>query len=401
VSDQPINVRRHIAIGCYLLVGIYLLVALYLLSGFIQPGWFYRSGVPAGADFLQIWAGSSLAAQGRAAAVYDPAALKQVETAIVGGDFAKFALWHYPPSFLLMMLPLSALNYLAALAVWLFIPLTAFLLILYGIYPDRLTIWLSLASMGTVQNLCYGQGAFLVGALLGGGLLLVDRRPLLAGILFGLVINYKPHLVALILVAFLAGGHWRALTSLAATCAILTLASLGVFGLPTWLAFWHDLPVMRAHLGEADLWGRFPTVFCGVRLLGGGPGLAMALQLLTGLGAVAGVYWVWRRRASLPLRASVLVVGTFLVTPYVLNYDLTLLLLPMAWMAWEGFQRQWGPGEKIMLGLAWLTPSLDLTSVALARIHLAPLILAAWLIYLLTQAARVTPEEKPLTTAPG
>lgn len=387
MNDRPIDVRRHITLGCYLLVGIYLLVALYLLSGLAGPGKFYRSGVPAGADFLQVWAGASLAAQGRPAAVYDAAALKQVETAIVGGDFAKFALWHYPPTFLLMMLPLSAINYLAALAAWLCIPLAAFLVILYGIYPDRLTLWLSLASIATAQNLFYGQGAFLVGALLGGGLLLVDRRPLLAGILLGLVINYKPHLGALILVAFMAGGHWRALTSLAVTCALLILASLWVFGLPTWLAFWHDLPEMRAHLADADLWGRFPTVFCGVRLLGGGPGLAMALQLLTGLGVVAGVYWVWRRRASLPLRASVLVVGTLLVTPYVLNYDLTLLLLPLAWMAWEGFHHHWGPGEKIMLGLVWLSPFLNLISVALARIHLAPLILAAWLIYLLTRAA--------------
>ena len=300
-----------------------------------------------------------------------------------------------------MMLPLSAINYLVALAAWSFIPLAAFLIVLYGIYPDRLTIWLSLASIATVQNLFYGQGAFLVGALLGGGLLLLDCSPFLAGIFFSMILSYKPHLGLLILVALVAGRNWRALGACAIATAALVLASAWLFGLDTWLAFWHDFPEMRAHLADPTLWGRFPTVFCGVRLRGGGPGLAMALQLLTGLGGVAGVYWVWRRRASLPLRASVLVVGALVVTPYVLNYDLTLSLLPLAWMAWDGFHHQWGPDERIMLGLAWLSPFLDLISVPLARFHLEPLILAAWLIYLLIRTARVTPEETPVAIAPG
>ena len=397
MNDLPINVRRHITIGCYLLVGIYLLVALYLLSGLAGPGKFYRTGVPAGADFLQVWAGSSLAAQGRAAAVYDAAELKQAETAVIGGDFSTILPWHYPPTFLLMTLPVSFLNYLVSLAAWLFLPLAALLLILYKIFPDRLTVWLSLASIATAQNFFYGQGAFLVGALLGGGLLLLEGWPLLGGVLLGLILNYKPHLGWLILVALVAGRHWRAWWALAAATAALALASAWVLGLSTWLAFFQDLHLMRAQLTDAHLWDRMPTVFGAVRLGGGGAGLALTLQIIVALLVMAGVYWVWRGRASLPLRASVLVVGTLLVTPHAGNYDLTLLLLPLAWMAQEGFQRQWGPGEKIMLGLAWLSPFLNLISVALASLHLEPLILAAWLIYLLTRAAPA--EEKPIATA--
>ena len=400
MSDQPINVRGHIALGCYLLVGIYFLVGLYLLSGLAGPGKFYRTGVPAGADFLQVYAASSLAAQGHAA-VYDPAELKQAETAVIGGDFPTILPFHYPPTFLLMALPVSFLNYFVSLAIWLFLPLAALLLILNKIFPDRLTVWLALASIATAQNLFYGQGAALVGALLGGGLLLLEGWPVLGGVWLGLVINYKPHLGLLLLVALLAGRHWRGLWAEAAATAALALASLWVFGLSTWLAFFQDVHLMRAQLTDAHLWDRMPTVFGAVRLGGGSGGLALTLQIFVALLVAAGVYWVWRGRASLPLRAAVLVVGTLLVTPHALNYDLTLLLLPMAWMAREGFQRQWGPGQKIMLMVAWLCPFLDLISVALARIHLAPLILAAWLIYLLTQAARLTPEEKPLTTAPG
>lgn len=397
MGNLHINIRRHISIACYLLVGFYLLLALYLLSGLAGPGKFYRTGVPAGADFLQVWAGSSLAAQGRPAAVYDTAELKRAETAIIGGDFPTILPWHYPPTFLLIALPVSFINYFVSLAAWLFIPLAALLLILYKIFPDRLAIWLSLASIATAQNLFYGQGAFLIGSLLGGGLLLLTGWPVLGGILLGLLINYKPHLGLLIPVALIAGRQWRPLWALAAATAALALASAWVFGFSTWLAFFKDMQLMRAQLGSAGLWDRMPTVFGAVRLAGGGAGLAMALQIIVALLVMAGVYWMWRGRASLPLRASVLVVGTLLVTPHAINYDLTLLLLPIAWMAWEGCQHQWGPVDKIMLGLAWLSPFLELISVALARIHLAPLILAAWLIYLLTRAA--SPEEKPIATS--
>ena len=232
------------------------------------------------------------------------------------------------------MLPLSSLNYLAALAVWLFIPLAALLAILYKIVPDRLTVWLALASIATAQNLFYGQGAFLIAVLLGGGLLLLDDYPVLAGMLFSLVLNYKPHLGLLLPVALLAGRHWRALGALAAAAAALVVASAWVLGPETWLAFWHDLPVMRAQLAEANLWDRMPTVFGSLRLWGSGAGPALLWQIIVSVAVLAGVFWVWRRRASLPLRAAVLVLGTLLVTPHALNYDLTLFCCPLP--GWPG-----------------------------------------------------------------
>lgn len=396
MKDRQIDVRQHLAIACYLLVGVYLLFAFYLLSGLTGPGLYYRSGVPAGSDFLRVWAASSLATQGHPALVYNADALKKVEIAVVGGHFSYRAPWHYPPSFLWLMLPISSLNYLAALAVWLIIPLAALLALFYKICPDRLAVWLALAFIATAENLFYGQGSFLIALLLGSGLLLVDRRPFLAGLLFSLLVNYKPHMGLLIPLALVAGRRWQALGAFAAGSAALVLISAWVLGLDTWLAFWHDLPVARQELGQAILWDRMPTVFGAVRLLGGGAMLAMALQMVAALGAAAGVYWVWRSPASLSVRGAVLVLGILLVTPYAFNYDLTLLLLPLAWTAREGFDQRWGRLNFLILGLAWLTPLLDLISVQLGRIHLAPALLAAWLIFLLTRAACRIRTEEPI-----
>ena len=121
--------------------------------------------------------------------------------------------------------------------------------------------------------------------------------------MLGLVINYKPHLGLLLLVALLAGRHWRAWWALAAATAALALASAWVFGLSTWLAFFQDVHLMRAQLTDAHLWDRMPTVFGAIRLAGGSGGLAMTLQIIVALLVAAGVFWVWRGRASLPLRA--------------------------------------------------------------------------------------------------
>ena len=69
-----------------------------------------------------------------------------------------------------------------------------------------------------------------------GGLRLLDRSPAAAGILLGLA-GYKPQIWVLVPLALLAARQWRALAWTAGTVAVLSLASLGVFGLDFWLAF--------------------------------------------------------------------------------------------------------------------------------------------------------------------
>jgi hypothetical protein len=54
-------------------------------------------------------------------------------------------------------------------------------------------------------NIAHGHNGFLTAALFGGGLLLLERREMLAGILFGLLC-YKPQFGVLIPLALAAGG---------------------------------------------------------------------------------------------------------------------------------------------------------------------------------------------------
>jgi hypothetical protein len=83
------------------------------------------------------------------------------------------------------------------------------------------------------MNAVGGQNSTWTAALFGGGLSLLERRPLLAGRLLGLLI-YKPQLGLLIQVALLAGRHWRASKGVA--------VSLGERD----VAYWHEtvMPVL-------------------------------------------------------------------------------------------------------------------------------------------------------------
>src|SRR6202007_3224914 len=85
-------------------------------------------------------------------------------------------------------------------------------------------------------NFGLGQNAFLTAALFGAATLLVDRRPILAGLLFG-ALCYKPHFGLLVPLALAAGGRWRCFAAAAASAGGLVLASLMVFGSSTWEAF--------------------------------------------------------------------------------------------------------------------------------------------------------------------
>ncbi len=112
---------------------------------------------------------------------------------------------------------LALLPYLPALIVW-----QAATLALYledrcvAIAGDR-RAWLpALAFPAVFINIGHGHNGFLTAALFGGGLLLLDRRPMVSGILLGLLC-YKPQFGILIPLALAAGGYWRAFIAAGAT----------------------------------------------------------------------------------------------------------------------------------------------------------------------------------------
>src|ERR1700738_978794 len=208
------------------------LVYVYWLGAWLVSA----RGVPLYHDFTNIWVAATEALHGKAAAVYDQAAQMKAQEALVGAGQAVFSTWPYPPIYLLFLAPLGALSYVPAFITWQLATLLGCVVVVYFIVHRREAIALVLASPFTLCNVLTGQSGFVYSTLLGGSLLFLERRPVLAGVFIG-CLTYKPQFGILLPVALIAARQWRACVSAAVTAIFLVAASAAAFGVDGWAAF--------------------------------------------------------------------------------------------------------------------------------------------------------------------
>ncbi len=105
---------------------------------------------------------------------------------------------------------------------------------------------------------------------MGAALLLLDRRPWLAGMLIGLLV-YKPQFGLLIPLVLAASGRWRSFAAAALTVLVLTLIVTLAFGPEVWSAFFASTKFTRTVvLEQGDTgWEKIQSVFSVVRMWGG------------------------------------------------------------------------------------------------------------------------------------
>lgn len=314
--------------------GIVAFYALVMASQVGKPkGWpVDDKGVVVQTDYIALWAAGRLALEGKPAAVYDWDRHADAMAEGLGRKPAAFP-FPYPPPFLAVVAPLALAPYIPSLL--LFATLT---LALYVFACARITgrwegaIWLA-APIVTMANFNVGQNGFLTAALLGGGLLLLPARPVLAGVLIG-ALSIKPHLGMLLPFALAAAGCWRAFASAALTVAALALVSLGLFGLAPWQAFIANLGTFGASVASDQYHVPFKlqSVYGLLHTLGMPRAAALAVQAMLALGLVALTVIVWRSRAAHDLKAAMLAAAAVLVSPYVFIYDLTFLGIAQAFL---------------------------------------------------------------------
>jgi hypothetical protein len=200
---------------------------------------------------------------------------------------------------------------------------------------------------------------------------MLDRRPLVAGLLIGLL-AYKPQYGLMIPVALAASERWRSFAAAAATVAVLTLATTLVFGPQAWHAFFASTEFTRTVVLEQGNtgWYKIQSVFSWARMWGASVPAAYAVQgaLIFALGAA--LVWLWRSAASFALKAAALCLATILATPYSLDYDMMVLAPAIAFLVADGLVRGFSPWEKTALAVLWLVP---LVTRSVAQLSLIPL----------------------------
>ena len=121
MSSHRIDQERSSRVFLYscLLFALFLFLSgyVYFIYGFYStiagilknPGITDLTGLPVGHDFVAFWAASNLARHGDPVSIYSLAKMHLMEQAVIGAKIQPWA-WNYPPTFLLMVLPLSLIH---------------------------------------------------------------------------------------------------------------------------------------------------------------------------------------------------------------------------------------------------------------------------------------------------
>lgn len=403
------------------------LLSLPVLATILAMGWLWLEmrlehlGTPLVADFITFWSASSLTLSGHPEAAYDLARISAVAQAAVPG-FGGVVSWHYPPTFLLLVWPLALLPIGSAWFVFIGLSFVLYAGALYfslapllraahfGPLRRLLQVLLPLLAFGGVAtDLIYGQNGFLTAGLMASGLVLLRHKPWQAGLCFGLL-AIKPHLALLLPLALACARQWRAFAGAALSACGSLLLSVALFGWASLQGFLTGMARAR-HWLEADGQPRrlpvlpeqidaswveqarlsrnaIPSLFSFLRQLEVSIAWAYALHALLALLVALIVARAWRGAASWPLRFALLSCGSVLVTPYLFDYELCWLALPLCWAVVEGVQSGWRRGEREFLLLLGLLP---LPMFLLARVWPLPFALSlplACFLYLAIKSER-------------
>ena len=352
LTEERIRVYSGIVFGIFVLA--YLALTILSLADGVDP-----RGAPIGYDFITFWSGARLALLGRPEAVFDWQAIVAAQHAAVPAMSEKPFLWHYPPTFLLAVLPLGLMPYIAAFAAFSAASVAFWAVLVRRVAPDP-RYWIVAAAMPAgLINFFHGQNGFLTAARAGFALLLLDAQPIAAGVLIGLL-AIKPHLAILFPVALVASRNWRAFAAAAMTTVLFTAASIAAFGWPTVTAFIHDMPSAGMLIDTGMLsWGKMPSPYVFALGLGAPRPVAMALQAIIAIAAVYAVWRVWREpRAPFAARAATLLTAALLMSPYVFYYDMTWAGLAIGLLALSAGAAGFLKGEREVLLAAWIAPIL-------------------------------------------
>jgi hypothetical protein len=372
---------RFYSIGALVCYAVWL--AAYFYKAVWHPGGYV---VPLAMDFLPFWSSSYLALHGHAADAYNVFTLEKIESDLISHP-AGVLPWLYPPTFLLFVYPFALLPWKVAAVTFLGGTCTLFVKGIHSIVPRREAILVALAFPGTALVIVLGQNGLLTASLAALGLVALPRRPVLAGIAFG-ILCMKPQLAVLFPLALVASRSWRALVSLCVTALAMLALAVAAFGTETLLASLHNMGMAQGFVenGRAAL-ARVPSAFSLVKLAYGPAMVAYAAQEVSAIYAAVAVFLVWHRRAPYPLRAAVLVCASLMVSPYLFDYDLAWYGVITAWYVKHAIASGWKRGEREWLVLLWLMPIAGILLVKQVHFQFLPLISAVTLSMLLRRTA--------------
>ena len=345
-----------------------------------------------GRDFLNFWMYGRAAWSDNPGAFYDipayHAAIRDLTGYSLNGQN-----WSYPPSIMLLAAPFGQLDYLTALGIWTLAGLAFFVAVARRNVSDWRVLLPVLISPAALMCLISGQSAFVTGAVLIAAFALMDRRPLFAGFLIGLL-TIKPQLGLLFPFFLIASQRWRVFFAAAMTTIALVAITTVIFGHQVWVDFVvKGLPVQGMVLTDPDRIATpfFPTVFMNLRGVDASYAVAMSVQAMFSIFALGALIWAaaFRRGANPAMTMALFFVCTVCASPYLLSYDLVPLTFAAIVLLASG--QLDGAGRRVAQLVFWI-PALQL---ALGTYHVpGPALIAPIFVAWLVLRLRSLPEDQ-------
>jgi hypothetical protein len=345
-------------------------------------------------DFPALWSYGRIQVIRSAVLLYDFDGLHAAQVAL--GMEARWQYpFPYPPHVLFLLRPFGFMSYETALGVWIAAQLVFYLWAVLGDDGSQVerfsrTVRLAMAAALLVAptatlTIVTGQGGFLAAGLLIGGMRRAGARPVLAGILLGLL-TYKPQLGLLVPVALLAAGWWRCAASACLTIVVLVLASSAAFGWDIWLVWLRSLVGYQEWFSQRTMGASLrPTVTDNLGILGAPLIVAQVAQWAVAA-AAAVASWRCFRGGCQTLAIAALAAATCLANPHAYVYDLPMLDAAVVLLVAQRLKNGAGfrIGELLLLAAVLLFPA----SMVITTMPFGTMILGAFLAMLMALQSR-------------
>lgn len=356
------------------------------------------AGRPIGTDFSGFWTAGRMLLQGDTTGMFDPVKHFAFQSAVFANPDIDHYGWHYPPPFLAVAGLFAMFPYVTALLLWQGMTFALFYRTIAAIVPQSpLVLVATIGFPATFLTLGHGHNAFLTSALLGTGLLLLGRRPLLAGVCLGLL-SYKPQFGIVIPFVVILGGHWRTAQAASVTIAAMIALSMSAFGAEAWLSFFKFAAFTKSVVLEqgGTGWYKIQSAFSAVRALHGSVAAAYAAQAVLTLTILLSLAAAILMGADRRLVAAATATASLLATPYCLDYDMTILGIAIAFMVAHSAQFGFAPYEKTFLAAVWILPLFARSVMQGASIPIGVVVMTGFYTFIMHRSLATAGVERPI-----
>jgi Glycosyltransferase family 87 len=312
-----------------------------------------------GRDFLNLWMYGVAAFAPDPARYYDLATYNDALAHMLGPGYPGQN-WPNPPTALVVMAPFGLLNYFPALLAWFSVSGLAFTLAGRREVADWRVLAIVLVSPAALMCVLSGQSSLLTTAALLAIFASLDERPIMAGVLIGLL-TVKPQLGILFPFALIASKRWQVFFAAAATTLVLLAASVVIGGLEGWQDYiTKALPLQREVLQDAagTAMPFQPSIFMNIRgVVGNHAGEIIQFAFTIAAVAAVAAAFRWRRDGDPRMLQALFFACTVSASPYMGAYD--LLPLTFAAVTLLAEEKLDGTGRRLAQLVFW-APALQL-----------------------------------------